>query len=86
MCVKNGNRCIEQGESECLKQSIYKFKRRRLSTEYFIDEDCKYLDTTSDKKKCVVNEDGTGCDEVNFSYGLNLNKLSLFVFSLLFFL
>jgi hypothetical protein len=85
-CVlKNENRCIEEGKSECLKESIYKFKRR-LSTVYLKDENCKDLKTTSDKKKCVANEDGTRCDEVNFSYGLNLNKLSLFVFSLLFFL
>ena len=85
-CVpKNTTRCIEEGRTECLKVSIYKFKRRRLSTEYFIDEDCKYLNA-SEGKKCVVNEDGTGCDEVDFSYGLNLNKLSLFVFCLLFFL
>ena len=85
-CVlKNEHRCIEEAKSECLKTSYNIFERKRLSTEYFIDEDCKYLDTR-EGKKCVVNEDGTGCDEVGFSYGLILNKLSLFVFCLLFFL
>lgn len=85
-CVpKNEHRCIEEAKSECLKTSYNIFKKRRLSTEYFIDEDCKYLDTRVGKK-CVVNEDGTGCDEVDFSYGLNLNKLSLFISCILFFL
>ena len=59
--------------------------RRRLKTEF--DEDyCKGLDTTSNKKRCVLTDDETGCDEVDFSFGLNINKLSLFVFCLLFFL
>ena len=85
-CVlKNENRCIEEGKSECLKKSLYSFKRR-LETVYLKDEDCKDFKTTSEKKKCVANEDGTRCDEVDFSYGLNLNKLSLFISCLLFFL
>ncbi len=88
-------RCIEQGKSECLRKTIYS-QRRRLTTIGLTDDDCKDLSVTSQGKKCVVSADKTKCDEVdevnkagekkvNFSYGLNINKLSLFVLCLLFF-
>ena len=95
-CVpKNQVRCIEQGKSECLQNTIYS-QRRRLSATGLTDDDCKDLSVTSQGKKCVVSADKTKCDEVdevnkvggkkvNFSYGLNINKLSLFILCLLFF-
>ena len=83
-CVTRNGYCVEEGKSECLQASIYSM-RRRLKTTF--DEDyCKGLGTTSNKKRCVLVDDETGCDEVDFSFGLNINKLSLFVFCLLFFL
>ena len=83
-CVPKRNHCIEEGKSECLRASIYSM-RRRLSAD--LDEEyCNSLATTSTKKKCVLADDETQCNEKDFSFGLNINKLSLFVFCLLFFL
>ena len=84
-CVlKNEYRCMEEGKSECLKTTLYQ-ARRRLAGDLLNEEDCEGLGTTKGKK-CVLSEDQTRCDEVDFSFGLNINKLSLFVFCLLFFL
>ena len=95
--VKNDESCIEEGKSQCLKVTIFS-GRRRLTAE-LTDEMCKGLSVTSQGKKCVASADKTKCDEVdevdevdgargrkvNFSYGLNINKLTLFALCLLFF-
>ena len=85
-CVvsSDGDKCIEEPKSECYAWIISDYDRR-LSSELSAD-DCKELETTSSKKKCVLSEDRQSCTEVDFSFGLNINKLSIFAFCLLFFL
>ena len=95
-CVlKNDESCIEEGKSICLRTTIYS-GRRRLATAELTDDICKDLSVTSQGKKCVASADKTKCDEVdevdrargrkvNYSYGLNINKLTLFALCLLFF-
>ena len=96
--IKNDESCIEEGKSSCLQTTTFS-GRRRLATGYLTDEMCKGLSVTSQGKKCVASADKTKCDEVdevdevdgargrkvNFSYGLNINKLTLFALCLLFF-
>ena len=85
-CVPNSmkERCTEQAKSECYAETVSDYDRR-LSSE--LSEDiCNELETTSEKKKCVLSDDRKSCTEKDFSYRLNINKLSLFAFCLLFFL
>ena len=89
-CTRNYQyRCVEKGLSECLRKTIYSVGGH---IPELTEEDCQNLQTTSNSRKCVLSEDRTKCDEIstqdentNFSYGLNINKLSLFAFCLLFF-
>ena len=83
--VKNNYYCTEEGKSECLKATIYTV-RKKYNTE-LSDDLCEKLEPTDmKKKKCILADDETHCDEVDFSYKININKLSLLVFCLLFLL
>ena len=66
-CVVNdkGDGCKEVEKSECDLFPNLENYRRRVSTDYYSQEDCAPLKTQDNTKyKCVINDKGNGCIEV----------------------